>query len=102
MYTTRLTSLQKIQLRAPNVRSMQLRCRAFPANVNATTVQLTIKIGSDSDDLMQAARLRAEAYYEVRLSSFFFSQHLARSFNVLRFFTCLIFPQIILQLTNPS
>ena len=68
MYTMRPISYHKIQHGAPNVRSMRMQLRACPACINAATVQLTIKIGSDSDDLMQAARLRAEAYYEVRMS----------------------------------
>lgn len=67
MYTIRLPSLQKAQLRGPSPRFMTSSLRAFPACINATTMQLTIKIGSDSNELMQAARLRAEAYYEVRM-----------------------------------
>lgn len=64
MYTIRLPSLQKAQLSGPSPRCMTSSLRAFPACINATTMQLTIKVGSDSNELMQAARLRAEAYYE--------------------------------------
>jgi hypothetical protein len=46
---------------------MSSSMRACPATINAATAQLTIKIGSDSDELMHAARLRAEAYYEVHI-----------------------------------
>jgi hypothetical protein len=70
MYTMRLPSMQNYQIRAPCPRSMLCLMRALPSSINAATAQLTIKIGSDSDELMQAARLRAEAYYEVRIYIF--------------------------------
>jgi hypothetical protein len=70
IHTMRLLSLPLSQQCGPHVRSIKSPLRAFPTKINAATAQLTVKIGTDSDELMQAARLRAEAYYEVRMSLF--------------------------------